>query len=244
MRRTEPWLRRCRLAAAACLALPLLCFAVWDAVLCHAAPFAPDTAGALSAAGRADPTACLLYGCTHSLSLPLQGGADGWAQDPAPRSELAAGLLAQLEPLRQAGVLDDALYAAVDAAARAESSVLRRDPVPAGLTQYTLQSAGTAPALWLGAVFTPQGVPVYLTLQNGPDAPPPTLDALLDAAGLAHFDDWQPQTLAGYAGQTGETRYSAAAQLYARVSYDQGFTFRLVSMTPGELQTFTAAPTT
>ena len=162
MRRTEPWLRRCRLAAAACLALPLLCFAVWDAVLRHAAPFAPDTAGALSAAGRADPTACLLYGCIHSLSLPLQGGADGWAQDPAPRSELAAGLLAQLEPLRQAGVLDDALYAAVDAAARAESSDLRRYTVPAGLTQYTLQSAGAAPALWLGAVFTPQGVPVYL----------------------------------------------------------------------------------
>lgn len=239
--------RRVLMMAAACLALPFLCFALWDALLsgAGAASFAPDTSQALPAAGRQNTTACLLYGCVHSLNLPLQGGTEGWTLDTEmPRARQVSALQSRLDPLQQAGVLHTsqrlALTLALDNTA---CYSLERYTAGGGLEQYRLQRSGAQegpgpgyPQLFFQAVFTAEGVPVYLDFQGGPAVEALTLDQMLELSGLTCFADWQPQALAGCADTCGAALYSASAQLYARIGCGDGFTYRLVSMTPADMQ--------
>lgn len=243
-------LRFAKMAVALCLVLPFLCFGLWDALLTVTAPFAPATGEALPAAGRQNATACLLYGCAHSLNQSLQGGTDGWTPDTATDpAQQQADFLGRVDALAAGGVLDDFQQAAVRGTLQdTQRFALTRYTLNAGLEQYILmpRDSGSAPTgpvrgypqFYFQAIFTADGVPVYLDLQNGPETTPPTLDTVLACAGLDTIADWQPQTLAGYAGTHGEARYSAGTQLYARISYEGHFTYRLVSMTPTEMQAF------
>lgn len=243
-------LRFAKLAVALCLVLPFLAFGLWDALLAATAPFAPPTGEALPAAGRQNATACLLYGCAHSLNQSLQGNTDGWTLDTATDpAQQQADFLGRVDALAAGGVLDDFQRAAVRGTVQdTQHFALTRYKLDAGLEQYILmpREPGNAPTgpvrgypqFHFQAIFTADGVPVYLDLQNGPETTPPTLDAVLACAGLDTIADWQPQTLAGYAGAHGEARYSAETQLYARISYEGHFTYRLVSMTPTEMQAF------
>lgn len=243
-------LRFAKLAVALCLVLPFLGFGLWDALLAATAPFAPATGEALPAAGRQNATACLLYGCAHSLNQSLQGSTDGWTPDTATApAQQQADFLGRVDALAQGGVLDDFQRAAVRGTVQdTERFTLTRYTLDAGLEQYILMRSDTSayptgpvrgyPRFYFQAIFTADGVPVYLDLQGGPETTPPTLDTVLACAGLDTIADWQPQTLAGYAGAHGEARYSAATQLYARISYEGHFTYRLVSMTPTEMQAF------
>lgn len=240
---------RARLVVAACLALPFLCFGVWDAILRTAAPFAPDTGDALSAAGRQNPTACLLYGCTHSLSQSLQGGTEGWTPDTASLTELRAELGKRLDALEADGVLAAprrmALQTALDDPAHL---TLTRYTLGSGLEQWMLQRAQADedangpvrdwPGLYFQAIFTAEGAPVLLDLQYGPATPLPAWSDLLACCGLENFADWQPRTLPGPTASYGDGRYSAEAQLFARLDDTAGFSWRLVSMTPEEMETF------
>ena len=107
-------LRFAKLAVALCLVLPFLAFGLWDALLAATAPFAPATGEALPAAGRQNATACLLYGCAHSLNQSLQGSTDGWTLDTATDpAQQQADFLGRVDALAAGGVLDDFQYAAV-----------------------------------------------------------------------------------------------------------------------------------
>lgn len=254
MPKTSNLWTRARLVVAACLALPFLCFGVWDAILRTAAPFAPATDGALSAAGRQNPTACLLYGCTHSLSQSLQGSTEGWTPDTASLTELRAELENRLDALEADGVLDTprrlALQTALDDPAHL---TLTRYTLGSGLEQWMLQRAQAEedpngpvrdwPGLYFQAIFTAEGAPVLLDLQYGPCSPLPAWSDLLASCGLEDFSDWQPRALPGQAGRYGDGRYSAEAQLFARLDDTAGFSWRLVSMTPEETETFLSETT-
>ena len=242
-------LRRAGLVVLVCLALPFLCFTLWDAILIQTAPFAPQTGEALSAVGRENPTACLLYGCAHSLNVSLQGGTEGWTLDETtPRDEQAADLQALLDPLQQAGIVSTAQRTFLTLAL--ENSVyyaLTHYTLAAGLEQYCLLNQSIPgsdgppsgyPHFSFCAIFTPEGVPVYLKFLGGPFSESPALTQVLEFSGLMGFSDWTPQLLAGYAGEHGEALYSESAQLYAQISYEQGFIYRLVSMAPSDMQTF------
>ena len=62
------------LALALCLALPFGAFAGWDGWLfTHPLPARAEDSRDLSAAGRADPTACLLYAADRLLGVPAAG---------------------------------------------------------------------------------------------------------------------------------------------------------------------------
>lgn len=242
-------LRRAGLTVAVCLAFPFFCFALWDVLLAQTAPFAPQAEAALSADGRENPTACLLYGCTHSLNVSLQGGTEGWTLDEtASRDEQAAGLQALLDPLQKAGIISTAQHTFLTLAL--ENSVnyaLTHYTLAAGLEQYCLLNqtipgsdgpSSGYPHFSFCAIFTPEGVPVYLKFLGGPSSEPPTLTQMLKFSDLMDFSDWTPQLLAGYAGEHGEALYSESAQLYAQISYEQGFIYRLVSMAPSAMQSF------
>lgn len=246
---------RARLVVAACLALPFLSFGVWDAVLAVTAPFALPAGEDLPAAGRQNATACLLYGCAHSLSQSLQGDTNGWTADTAASpTGLRTDLAARLDALAAGGILDEvqrqALQTALDDPAHL---TLTRYTLGSNLEQWTLERARSDqdpngpvrgwPGLHFQAIFTAEGVPVLLDLQNGPAAPLPAWEELLTFCGLDGFSDWQPQTLNGYAGSHGDAHYSADACLYARLDGAAGLSWRLISMTPGEMEVFLAGTT-
>ena len=82
------------LALSLCLALPFAAFAGCDGWLfTHPLPARAEDARDLSAAGRADPTACLLYAADRLLGVPSAGlgPADGWSasEDPAALADAA-----------------------------------------------------------------------------------------------------------------------------------------------------------
>ena len=90
----------CLAALALCLALPFAVFAVWDRALLHTPHPLPADPNTLGKAGRANPTACLLYATAHTTNVSLDGVniydlESGWnlAADtalPALREEAAA----------------------------------------------------------------------------------------------------------------------------------------------------------
>ena len=102
----------CLAALALCLALPFAVFALWDRALLHTPHPLPADPNTLGKAGRANPTACLLYATAHTTNVSLDGVniydlESGWnlAADtalPALREEAAA----RLPAMETAGLLD------------------------------------------------------------------------------------------------------------------------------------------
>ena len=102
----------CLAALALCLALPFAVFAVWDRALLYTPHPLPADPNTLGKAGRANPTACLLYATAHTTNVSLDGVniydlESGWnlAADtalPALREEAAA----RLPAMETAGLLD------------------------------------------------------------------------------------------------------------------------------------------
>ena len=178
MKTRKSSLRFAKLAVALCLVLPFLAFGLWDALLTVTAPFAPPTGEALPAAGRQNATACLLYGCAHSLNQSLQGSTDGWTLDTATDpAQQQADFLGRVDTLAMGGVLDDFQRAAVRGTVQdTQRFALTRYTLDAGLEQYILmpREPGNAPAgpvrgypqFHFQAIFTADGVPVYLDLQK------------------------------------------------------------------------------
>lgn len=86
--------------------------------------------------------------------------------------------------------------------------------------------------------WTPQGVPVYVSLYDaalplGEAVTPGLLDGYLALAGLDEaFGDWQAIDWSARLPAAGETAYSPAAQLYATASARDGLTLTLQSLPP------------
>src|SRR5699024_3261759 len=99
--KANAWFAAAAAGAALCLALPFAVFAVWDrALTARPQPLPADDpalAGLLSAEGRADETACLLYAAAHVFGvelspLDLSGGLTQAAQQTLPPDTVRAAL--------------------------------------------------------------------------------------------------------------------------------------------------------
>ncbi|MFR7451930.1 MAG: hypothetical protein ACLUUL_07470 [Gemmiger sp.] len=145
------------LALALCLALPFAAFAGWDGWLfTHPLPARAEDPRDLSAAGRADPTACLLYAADRLLGVPSAGPgpADGWSasEDPAALAD-AAGEAREILTRMEAPACWTAPLLADLAGRPAARRPRQPDPPPAPWPTPPRAGCGgcrctTAPASW------------------------------------------------------------------------------------------------
>ena len=146
----------------------------------------------------------------------------------------AAQQAAQIaQDLRAAGLLAEGCWQAVadgwDGTVTAECYT-----APGGLARLRLWDENTN----FDMAWTPQGVPVYVSLYDaalplGEAVTPGLLDGYLALAGLDEaFGDWQAIDWSARLPAAGETAYSPAAQLYATASARDGLTLTLQSLPP------------
>ena len=236
----------CLAALALCLALPFAVFALWDRALLHTPHPLPADPEALGVAGRANPTACLLYATAHTTNVSLDGVniydlESGWnlAADtalPALREE-AAALLPAMET---AGLLDAETAEAAAAALGPDAAryTWRGGSAPGGLTMLTGYPAETEQAgVSLSLIWTPEGAPVYVRLYvPGTPLRDPVregaLEAYLTLTGLDDFADWQVIDLSASIPDAGEAAYSAEAQLYVTANARDGLSLSAASVPP------------
>lgn len=238
------------LALALCLALPFAAFAGWDGWLfTHPLPARAEDARDLSAAGRADPTACLLYAADRLLGVPAAGlgPAAGWSasEDPAALADAAGEAREILTRMEAAGLLDGApcwqtwLGAPLPTAPASPETAAGAlaYTAPGGLRGLQVyDSAGQLALFW-----TPGGVPVYLNLERY-DQPltdpvsPGKLSAYLAFAGLEEFEDWQALDWSARLPDAGEAAYSPEAQLYATANTRAGLLLSLTSLSPEQAE--------
>lgn len=258
--KAKAWFAAAAAGAALCLALPFAVFAVWDrALTARPQPLPADDpalAGLLSAEGRADETACLLYAAAHVFGvelspLDLSGGWTQAAEQTLPPDTVRAALAGEsaaaenawsaaaqqaaqiAQDLRAAGLLAEDCWQAVadgwDGTVTAECYT-----APGGLARLRLWDENTN----FDMAWTPQGVPVYVSLYDaalplGEAVTPGLLDGYLALAGLDEaFGDWQTIDWSARLPAAGETAYSPAAQLYATASARDGLTLTLQSLPP------------
>ena len=236
----------CLAALALCLALPFAVFAVWDRALLHAPHPLPADPNTLGKAGRANPTACLLYATAHTTNVSLDGVniydlESGWnlAADtalPALREE-AAALLPAMET---AGLLDAETAEAAAAALGPDAAryTWRGGSAPGGLKMLTGYPAENEQAgVSLSLIWTPEGAPVYVRLYvPGMPLRDPVkagaLEAYLTLTGLDDFADWQVIDLSASIPDAGEAAYSAEAQLYVTANARDGLSLSAASVPP------------
>lgn len=236
------------LALALCLALPFAAFAGWDGWLfTHPLPARAEDSRDLSAAGRADPTACLLYAADRLLGVPAAGPgpAAGWSasEDPAALADAAGEAREILTRMEAAGLLDGApcwqtwLGAPLPTASPETAAGALAYTAPGGLRGLQVyDGAGQLALFW-----TPGGVPVYLNLERY-DQPltdpvsPGKLSAYLAFAGLEEFEDWQALDWSARLPDAGEAAYSPEAQLYATANTRAGLLLSLTSLSPEQAE--------
>lgn len=249
----------CLAVLALCLALPFAVFAVWDGALLRTPQTLPADPDALGAAGRANPTACLLYATAHTTNVSLDGINlydldSGWtfASEPALPAlrEEAAALLPALD---RAGLLDDGMLETAAAALGPDAAryTWRGGRAPGGLTMLNGypadNTAETVPAgVSLSLIWTPEGVPVYVRLYpyGTPLRDPVRAGALeeyLALTGLDSFGDWQVLDLSACIPDAGEAAYSAEAQLYVTANARDGLSLSAASVTPEAMSAMLAA---
>lgn len=259
MRHWKPMLERnrlialCAAAVLACLALPFVVFAAWDARLAVAPQAAVQSPGAavLSRQGRLNVTACALYDVAYlgggAKNLGMFGlGEDGWQQASAGENlEQGAQSIQVLELLTDHGLLDGETGAEWIARVRQWQEGQPADVQTLRYALCGLRGQQFSAKAWQGTlkmVCTAEGVPVYFQCETGEGEQEPVrpgaLQALLTATGLDEFTDWQVVQWGDAIPNAGESAYSATAQLYATINYRQGLMFSLSSMAPGTFEEF------
>lgn len=217
----------CVLAVLVSLVLPPVVFALWDVSLA-AAPHGQSGADTDRRALYANPTACLLYDCAHLLNLPLGLQADngqGWTRTQTTPT-LQKQPAAVLQALYEAGLLEKEEWKKFLPGTEAVWSI---SYAPGGLVYFDVrQREETTEAWYLNMICTPQGLPVYLNLQqNGSYTPMDavrsgTAEAYCAFLGLDSFTDWQQAEWQGRIPNAGEALYSEQAQLYLTTNYRDG----------------------
>ena len=248
MKRPDRRLALCAVYLLASLLLPFAVFRLWDHILLGSPHAQESAAGELSAAGRADPTACTLYNGLHLTGISPTGTDtyEGWAEVPVDNVDRRR-LTSLLADMKAAGLLSDAQYRLAVSTANAGAVSGQSYTAPGGLHGYSscLSHGGylQIPESSISFYYLESGAPVFLQISS----PEPTgfgscdvddayAQALLQVLELDHFADWQPVEWQGRAPAAGAAAYSAEAQLYLTVTEQpDGLTFSLNSLTPQEL---------
>lgn len=237
----------CALVVLLSLALPFAVFSLWDRSLA-AAPHSQTAGETLSDAGRANPTACLLYDCSHLLNLSL--GYDfttdtGWTE-----SSMDADLLARtqtaLQNLHDIGLLDSNDFAdAMVLCAGDDLSDWEVFTAPGGLTHIgryvSVKRPDTETESYsyttVSIVLTSSDMPLFFNFQSDRTITGRTIDvsqlqSCLTLLGLDTFTDWQYPDWDDGVQNFGLAAYSESAQVYLTINGHAGITLSATSMTP------------
>ena len=235
----------CALIVLLSLALPFAVFSLWDRSL-TAVPHSQTAGENLSEAGRANPTACLLYDCAHLLDLSLGYdffGGTSWAE-----STMDADLLARtqtaLQTLHRADLLSSAdLANALTLCTGDDFSDWEVYTAPGGLTRVycyrtTASAEGESSDYSYASVLlilTRDDIPLFFNYQGSTDnhsIDAAQLQSYLSLLGLDSFTDWQYPDWNNGVQNFGIAAYSESAQVYLTINGHAGLTLSAVSMTP------------
>lgn len=227
------------------LVLPFAVFSLWDHSL-TAASHSQTASENLSDAGRANPTACLLYNCAHLFNLSL--GYNDFNDTDWTESSMDTDLLLRaqtaLQSLNAAGLLKSADY--TDAMALCAEDNFPDWEVytaPGGLTRLYAHQTAEASNEENGALsytsflllLTHEDVPLFFNYQSSTadySLQADQLQSYLSLLGLDSFTDWQYPDWSNAVPNFGLAAYSESAQVYLSINSHAGLTLSASGMTP------------